>query len=110
EVPEFMEHVFSTGSKVQMLWYIQLGRGDSVQQLSGFPVSFTKAMAHEFRLTPAGYTVEKAIRRAQALGYGATAKRAEAIAWSLLSENFEDEVFQTALVKYFAGVKEDIRF
>ena len=110
EVPEFMEHVFSAGSKVHMLWYIQLGRGDSVQGLSGFPVKFTKAMAHEFRLTPSAYTMEKAIRRAQALGYGASVKRAEGIAWSLLSESFEDEIFRTALVKYFAGVKEDIRF
>lgn len=80
EVPAFMENVFSGDRKVYMLWYIQLGRGDSVQQLAAFPVKFTAKMAHEFRQTPDDYTVGQAIRRAQAVGFGATTERAEAIA------------------------------
>ena len=110
EVPGFMEFVFSGENKVHMLWYVQLGRGVSVQDLSGFPVKFTKRMAHEFRLTPGNFTVERAIRRAQALGFGATPDRADAVAWTALSDGFGDENFRTTLVKFFAGVKEHAGF
>ncbi|QYJ68976.1 PcfJ domain-containing protein [Flavobacterium litorale] len=107
-VPEFLEHVFNTDKKVHMYWYIQLGRGDSVLALSGFPVSYTSSMAHWFRLTPPTYTVPQAIRRAQALGYGATTERAEVIAWSVLANGFENEVFWAKVVQFVAKVKEEV--
>lgn len=110
EVPAFMENVFSGDSKVYMLWYIQLGRGDSVQNLCGFPVKFTARMAHEFRNTPGGYVIGKAIRRAQALGFGADAVRAEAIAWSSLSESFQHEEFYASVVQFVVNVKEEVAF
>lgn len=110
EVPTFMENVFGGENKVQMLWYIQLGRGDSVQQLSAFPVAFTKKMAHEFRVTVKDYSVAKAIRRAQALGYGATVNRADAIAWSSLSDSFENETFYSTVVQFIVNVAEEIAF
>lgn len=110
DVPEFMEYVFAEGNKVHMHWYIQLGRGDSVQQLSAFPVAFTKTMAHEFRLTPKHFTVHQAIRRAQALGYGATAQTAEAIAWSATIEEMGNPVFRSAVIQFIAKVKEPIAF
>ena len=84
EVPAFMEYVFAEGSKVHMLWYIQLGRGESVKQLCAFPATFTNAMAHAFRNTPyKTYTIDQAIRRAQAIGFGAGAQMAEVIAWAV---------------------------
>lgn len=110
EVPAFMENAFGGESKVQMLWYIQLGRGDSVQQLSAFPVAFTKKMAHEFRATTKDCSIPKAIRRAQALGYGATVNRADAIAWSTLSDSFENEAFYSTVVQFMARLSEDITF
>ena len=110
DVPAFMENVFVGESKVQMLWYIQLGRGDSVQALCGFPVKFTTKMAHEFRNTPGSYEVNKAIRRAQALGFGADAQRAEAIAWSLLSESFQHEDFYSTVVQFVVNAKEEVAF
>lgn len=110
EVPAFMENVFSGDRKVQMLWYIQLGRGDSVQQLAAFPVKFTTRMAHEFRQTPNDYTVAQAIRRAQAIGFGASAGRAEAIAWSLLSAGFEYEAFYSTVVRFVVNVEQEIAF
>ncbi len=106
--PEFLENAFATDNKVQMYWYIQLGRGDSVLTLSGFPVAFTNKMAHAFRLTPPAYTVAQAIRRAQALGYGATAKRAEVIAWSALADRFESEYFWSIVLQFVVKVEEDI--
>lgn len=110
EVPAFMENVFSGDRKVHMLWYIQLGRGDSVQQLGAFPVKFTAKMAHEFRLTPKDYTVGQAIRRAQAIGFGASVERAEAIAWSSLSAGFEYEEFYSTVVQFIVNVEQKISF
>src|SRR5690606_1010019 len=87
---------------------IQMGRGDSIKKLSGFPVAFTGKMAHEFRNTPSDMSVNKAIRRAQALGFGAEKQRAELIAWSALSDSFENEAFRTELMKFFATAKGEI--
>lgn len=109
DVPQFMENAFGGENKVHMLWYIQLGRGDSVQKLSGFPVEFTKRMAHEFRNIKRALTIPRAIRMAQALGFGATNERAELIAWSALSESFDSEAFRTELLKFFAVAEGDIR-
>ncbi|WP_417366504.1 PcfJ domain-containing protein [Flavobacterium beibuense] len=109
DVPQFMENAFGGENKVHMLWYIQLGRGDSVQKLSGFPVEFTKRMAHEFRNIKRALTIPRAIRMAQTLGFGATNERAELIAWSALSEGFDNEAFRTELVKFFAIAEGDIR-
>lgn len=107
-VPQFLEPAFA-GDKLQyMVWYVQLGAGKSVMELSGFPVVFTKKMAHYFRLTPPEYKVEQAIRRAQALGYGATIENAEAIAWSVLSAGFENEAFWDKVIKFIAKVKQAI--
>lgn len=110
EVPAFMENVFSGDRKVHMLWYIQMGRGDSVQQLGAFPVKFSGRMAHEFRQTPNDYSVGQAIRRAQAIGLGATAERGEAIAWSSLSEGFEYEDFYRTVVQFVVNVEEEVAF
>lgn len=104
DVPPFLENVFAGSSRIHMLWYIQLGRGDSVQQLCGFPVTFTKRMAHEFRHTPGNsLSVGQAIRRAQALGYGACAHTAGAMAWSCWSENFDDEEFRATAIRFIAA-------
>lgn len=110
DVPAFMENVFADDRKVYMLWYIQLGRGDSVQQLGAFPVKFTARMAHEFRQTPDDHTVGQAIRRAQAIGLGATTERAEAIAWSALSGSFEHEAFYGTVVQFIVNVEQDVAF
>ena len=91
-----------------MYWYVQLGRGESVLALSGFPVTFTNKMAHAFRLTPPSYTVPQAIRRAQALGYGATDKRADVIAWSALADSFEHEDFRSAVLRFVVKAEEDV--
>ncbi|MFP9114975.1 PcfJ domain-containing protein [Flavobacterium sp. RHBU_3] len=103
EVPQFMEHVFAESNIVHMLWYIQLGRGDSVLSLCAFPAKFTHKMAHEFRNTPGHvYTIDQAIRRAQALGYGATHKLAENIAWSVNVAEIKDNAFRAKMIQFVA--------
>lgn len=106
EVPEFLESVFYGENKIQMLWYVQLGRGESVLSLSSFPVKFTKKMAHEFKKAPANYTVEQAIRWAQAKGCGASDLIAETLAWSTLSEHFENEDFWITVIVFLAKLEE----
>ena len=107
-VPEFMEHVFATGNKIHMLWYVQLGRGESVFALSVFPVKFTNKMSHYFRLTPAGYTVNQAIRGGKALGYGAAIERAEMLAWSTLADGFEHEAFWAGVIQFLCKADETV--
>ncbi|MGH2666543.1 PcfJ domain-containing protein [Flavobacterium sp.] len=106
EVPEFLESVFYGQNKIQMLWYVQLGRGDSVLNLSSFPIHLTKKMAHEFKNAPVNYSVEQAIRYIQAKGFGATETMAETLAWSVLSESFGQEVFWEKVVVFFAKYEE----
>ena len=106
EVPEFMESVFYGENKIQMLWYVQLGRGKSVLTLSGFPVKFTNKMAHEFKNAPSNYSISQAIRWAQAKGFNASVIMAETLAWSSLSENFENEEFWRTIVAFFAKHEE----
>lgn len=101
DVPQFMEYVFAESSIIHMHWYIQLGRGDSVQQLCAFPVAFTGKMAHEFRNTPGSvYTIEQAIRRAQAIGLGADTAMAETIAWSPALEDIKNATLRTAAIRF----------
>jgi PcfJ-like protein len=101
DVPQFMEYVFAESSIIHMHWYIQLGRGDSVQQLCAFPVAFTSKMAHEFRNTPGSvYTIEQAIRRAQAIGLGANKAMAETIAWSNVLDDIKDATLRTAAIRF----------
>lgn len=102
DVPEFMESVFYYENKKHCYWYIQLGRGESVLKLSSFPIKLTKKMAHEFKKAPANYNVEKAIRWAQAKGYGASCDMAETLAWSTLSEHFENEEFWAKVIKFLS--------
>lgn len=103
DVPKFMEHVFAQNNLVHMLWYIQLGRGDSVMNLCAFPAKFTHKMAHDFRNTPGDvYSIEQAIRRAQALGYGATHRLAENIAWSVNVAEIKDNAFRDKTIQFVA--------
>ncbi|NER14390.1 hypothetical protein GWK08_13130 [Leptobacterium flavescens] len=105
EVPRFMETAFFRERILHRYWYIQLAQGRSVQKLSALPVELTKKMAHEFRHTPPGFNINQAIRRAQALGYGAGAAQADCMAYSSLSRDFGDEVFTKTVVVFFAGQK-----
>lgn len=102
EVPKFMEYVFAETSKVHMHWYIQLGRGDSAQNLCALPVVFTKKMAHEFRTTPTSLTIEQALRRAQGRGYGATVQVADAITWANAIEEITNRLHRAAAIRFVA--------
>ncbi|MDY8138750.1 PcfJ domain-containing protein [Aquimarina sp. 2201CG5-10] len=105
-VPEFLVSSFFETQKKYMLWYVQLGVGRSVKSLSGIEMQLTTKMAHEFRKTPKGYSVAQALRRAQAIGYGANKNMAESIAWSGLSRVRGNESFWNTVVHFFAKQKE----
>ncbi|WP_294821518.1 PcfJ domain-containing protein [uncultured Flavobacterium sp.] len=110
DVPEFMEYAFAGNNRIHMYCYIKLGRGDRVQSLGILPAGFTAKMAHEFRNTPKHFTIVQAIRRAQALGCGATPARAEAIAWAHELEHYQNPVFALAAIAFAAKAQARIAF
>ncbi|WP_296381869.1 PcfJ domain-containing protein [Winogradskyella sp.] len=106
ETPKFLEYCFYGSQKLYMLWYIQLGKGVSVKDLSQMPIKLTSKMAHEFRNAPDYYSVFKALRYAQAIGCGATKEAAKLIAFSSLSRTRDnEEVFWTTVVQFFSQIE-----
>ncbi len=106
KTPSFLEQAFFLSDKKHMLWYVQLGKGKSVKDLSQMPIQLTSKMAHEFRNAPSFLTVNEALRYAQAIGFGASTKVAKLIAFSRLSIiREEQEIFLATVVQFFS--KED---
>jgi len=107
ETPIFLERAFYAVEKKHMLWYVQLGKGKSVKQLSNMPIQLTSKMAHEFRNAPSFLSVNEALRYAQAVGFGASTKVAKLIAFSRLSiirDNQEE--FWASVVQFFSRQKD----
>ena len=103
ETPVFLENSFYGFEKKYMLWYIQLGKGKSIKELSQMPVQLTSKMAHEFRNAPAFLSANEALRFAQAIGYGASDKIAKVIALSELSVIKEgEEIFWAIVIMFLA--------
>lgn len=89
-----------------MLWYVQLGKGVSVKDLSQMPIELTSRMAHEFRNAPEYFKVFEALRYAQAIGFGATKEAAKLIAFSSLSRTRDtEEMFWTTVVQFFSKIE-----
>lgn len=106
ETPQFLEQSFYYSHKLHMLWYVQLGSGKSVKDLSQLQVKLTHKMAHEFRDAPTYFEVNEALRYAQALGYGATKQAAKLIAFSRLSIIRDgQEEFWSTVVQFFAKIE-----
>ena len=106
KTPTFLENSFYGFNKKDMLWYIQLGKGKSIKELSKIPISLTSKMAHEFRNAPAFMTGNEALRYVQALGFGATVETAKVIGLSKLSFiKKEEEVFWSTVIRFFANEK-----
>ncbi|CAL2078002.1 PcfJ domain-containing protein [Tenacibaculum sp. 190524A05c] len=106
ETPAFLESSFFRSDKKYMLWYIQIGRGKSIKELSQMPVQLTSKMAHEFRNAPPFFEANQALRYAQALGFGASVETAKTIGFSRLSIIREsEEEFWVTVVQFFAKQK-----
>ncbi|WP_298417613.1 PcfJ domain-containing protein [uncultured Kordia sp.] len=102
EVPTFMYEAWLDNNRKYMMWFIDLGCGLSVRDLSKVPVRLTKKGAHYFLQAPSSYTVEMALRRAQALAFGTDELVAERIACSALSRNnFANESFWETVIQFF---------
>ncbi|EDP96911.1 PcfJ domain-containing protein [Kordia algicida OT-1] len=102
EVPAFMYEAWFDINRKYMSWFIDLGRGQSVKTLSKVPVRLTKKGAHQFLQAPANYTIEMALRRAQALAFGNDELLAERIACTALSRNgFQHESFWETVIQFF---------
>ena len=101
-VPAFMYEAWFDTNRKYMSWFIDLGRGQSVKNLSKVPVRLTKKGAHQFLQAPANYTIEMALRRAQALAFGNDELLAGRIACTGLSRNdFQCETFWETVIQFF---------
>ena len=109
ETPKFLENSFYGFEKKYMLWYLQLGSGKSIKQLTQMPVVLTAKMAHEFRNAPAYLSTNEALRFAQAIGYGASVKIAKMIALSDLSIIKEGEELFWAIVIMFLAKETSLK-
>ncbi|WP_420571061.1 PcfJ domain-containing protein [Kordia sp.] len=102
EVPAFMYEAWLDVNRKYIAWFIDLGRGQSVKTLSKVPVKLTKKGAHQFLQAPANYTIEMALRRAQALAFGNDELLAQRIACTALSRNdFQHEPFWETVIQFF---------
>ncbi|APZ45656.1 hypothetical protein BW723_04800 [Polaribacter reichenbachii] len=103
ETPIFLENAFFGVDKKFMLWFIQLGKGKSVKELTQMPIRLTSKMAHEFKNAPNVFEPNQALCFAQALGFGASLKTAKVIGFSKLSNiNESEEKFWVTVVQFFA--------
>jgi hypothetical protein len=102
DVPEFMYEAWLDSNRKYISWFIDLGSGHSVKSLSKMPVRLTKKGAHYFLQAPPSYTIEMALRRAQALAFKKDEIVAERIARSSLSRNnFQHEAFWETVIQFF---------
>ncbi|PTX60606.1 PcfJ-like protein [Kordia periserrulae] len=101
EVPAFMYEAWFDFNRKHISWFIDLGRGQSVKTLTKVPVRLTKKGAHQFLQAPAEYTIEMALRRAQALAFGNDELLAGRIACTRLSRNgFRHETFWETVIQF----------
>ncbi|MCH2194164.1 PcfJ domain-containing protein [Kordia sp.] len=102
QVPDFMYEAWTDHNSKHIAWFIDLGSGKSVKSLSKMPVRLTKKGAHQFLQAPAEYTIEMALRRAQALAFGTDELLAGRIACTALSRNnFQHEAFWETVIQFF---------
>jgi len=103
DTPVFLERAFLLSQKLYMLWYVQIGKGRSVKELSQMPIELTNKMAHHFRNAPNYLSVAQALRFSQAMGFGATVDTAISLAFSRLVLYGEvQEAFWATVVQFFA--------
>ena len=106
-VPGFMDSAWFLGNtpeaQRQQEWFKQIGSGKSPRQLD-LPVTLTRRMVHHFLRGPADCTVEAALRWAQVLGLGGSARLAEAILGSRLATDFSHEEFWTSVIRWLIAV------
>ena len=102
EVPSFLYQVwFDKEKAIPQHWFVDVGNGKSIRHAQEMPIAMTKKMAHFFGQAAEDFTVEEALRWAQAKGTGASDRVARAIAASSLGRNeFREETFWVTVIRF----------
>lgn len=101
-VPRFMDECWLDDDARGQTWFLELGTGRSPRKLSRLPMRMTKAMVAPFQSAPESYSIQMALRYAQACGMGARPDNAAWIATGPLGRNgFENETFWESVVRFF---------
>ncbi|MEZ5945812.1 MAG: PcfJ domain-containing protein [Hyphomonas sp.] len=105
DVPRFMDSAWlrrdEVGAQVRAA-YVQLGRGGSLKE-AGLPAPLTRRMLHALRDAPVEYSVERAIRRAQALAHGLTGEALAALLDTGLARDVSEWAFWDGFVRFLAA-------
>ena len=106
DVPTFMDEVWFDVHIDEALerqqWFIQLGSGASVRDLT-LPVRFTRRMAHQFMLGKNRDSVAHNLRWAQVLGLGGDQQMARTILKTRLGRHLEHDEFWHTVVLFLAN-------
>src|ERR1035437_9471289 len=105
EVPEFMFQAWTSGTDLNVEWFLHLAEGKSARDLFRFPFPLTRRMTFEFISTPfPGYTIDDSIRRCQVLGMGGDERLANAVLMSRLRNTFAHNDFWASVIQFFVGI------
>ena len=101
KTPEFLHKAFyGTGNDRYIIWFLHLGTGGRVKELTNMPIPFTQKMGHYFLQSPVKFSIQEAIRWCQVRGLGGESKLAERITYSWLgTKPFEDEIFWESFIQ-----------
>ncbi len=104
--PDFLEAAwFEEGereSRRHITWYLHLGAGRNLRSVD-LPIVLTKRMAHFALKAPANLPVESALRWAQVLGMGGSARMAAAVLRTRLRWALRDEEFWATVIRFFVN-------
>ncbi|MFT7626126.1 MAG: hypothetical protein ACI9WU_005319 [Myxococcota bacterium] len=112
EIPGFLDSTFTRREADERFVEVVaiVGRGESLAKASAgglLPAPLTRRMCHDWLETPARWDVVRAMRRAQALGFGAEAARADAVAHSRLGLRLnENEAFWQTVIQWIVDRSE----
>lgn len=102
-VPDFMDQAWfrtEPGAHKFRDWFIHLGAGKNIRTAKT-PIPMTRLMAHHFLEAPRPYSIEGAIRWGQVHALGGDALLTEAVLGSRIGEDFANDEFWTAVIRFF---------
>lgn len=108
DAPAFLETAWlrsDAGSAAFREWYVHIGRGGSLREVE-LPLPLTRRMLHRLRGALRGWTIEQALRWAQASGLGVPDPLAWAVAGSRLGRTFDPDHFWISFLTWLRDTPE----
>lgn len=101
-MPAFMNKAWQTNNHKHLMWFIQMGKGQSVRDVKDFPANMTSKMAHFFMQAPPYYSIDKALFYGQVCGWGGNDALCDQLQGVALQHIQNDGDFLRQVVQFFA--------